>query len=78
MNSLLKRLVPSFFLPFPDNDRYTQLAKQLIPFIDSKEQRVIVYVDFVKDAAPLAISLRQAGFNTCGYHGQMMSGHDKL
>jgi ATP-dependent DNA helicase RecQ len=36
-------------------------------------------VDFIKkDAAPLAISLRQAGFKTCSFHGQMMSGHDKL
>ncbi len=32
----------------------------------------------MKDAAPLAISLRQAGFKTCSYHGQKMSAHDKL
>ena len=32
----------------------------------------------MKDAAPLAISLCQAGFRTCSYHGQKMSAHDKL
>ena len=40
--------------------------------------KVIIYVDFVKDVAPLAISLRQAGYKTCAYHGQKMSAHDKL
>lgn len=60
------------------DDRYTQIAKQIIPIISNKEQRVIIYVDFVKDAAPLAISLRQAGYSTCSYHGQKMSANDKL
>ena len=32
----------------------------------------------MKDAAPLAISLCQAGFRTCSYHCQKMSAHDKL
>ena len=49
--------------------------KQLIPFTDNNEQRVVIYMDFVRDAAPLAISLRQAGYDTCCYHGQKMSGH---
>ena len=44
----------------------------------SKDQRAIIYVDFVKDAAPLSISLYQAGYSTCSYHGQKLSSHDKL
>lgn len=32
----------------------------------------------LKDASPLAISLRQAGFETCSYHGPKMLAHDKL
>ena len=67
-----------FSLNLVDSDRASQIAKQLISFIENKEQRVIIYVDFIKDVAPLAISLRQAGFETCSYHGQKMSGHDKL
>jgi len=31
----------------------------------------------VKDVAPLAISLRQHGLESCGYHGEKMSTHDK-
>ena len=61
-----------------DGNRGTQIAQQLIPFIDNKEQRVIIYVDFVKDAAPISIALHQAGFKTCSYHGQKMSSHDKI
>lgn len=63
---------------YGENSHSTLIAKQIIPFIESKEQRIIIYVDFVKDAAPLAISLRQAGYETCSYHGQKMSAHDKL
>ncbi|XP_065896357.1 ATP-dependent DNA helicase Q1-like [Dysidea avara] len=59
-------------------DRYTQMCKQISHVISSKDQRAIIYVDFVKDAAPLAISLRQAGYSTCSYHGQKLSSHDKL
>ena len=46
--------------------------------LSSKDQRAIIYVDFVKDAAPLAISLCQAGYKACSYHGQKLSSHDKL
>ena len=68
-----------FLLSFiSDNSHSTQIARQLIPFIESDEQKVIIYVDFVKDAAPLAISLRQAGYKSCSYHGQKMSAHDKI
>ena len=35
-------------------------------------------MDFVKDAAPLAIPLHQAGYSTCSYHGQKFSAHDKI
>ena len=31
----------------------------------------------MKDVAPLAISLRQQGLESCGYHGEKMSTHDK-
>jgi len=46
--------------------------------LNNKDQRVIIYVDFVKDAAPLAISLCQAGYKACSYHGQKLSSHDKM
>ncbi len=59
-------------------NRYENLSNQLLSYIESKEMKIIIYVDFVKDAAPLAISLRQAGYKTCSYHGQKMSSHDKL
>ena len=45
--------------------------------LSSKDQRAIIYVDFVKDAAPLSISLYQAGYSTCSYHEQKLSSHDK-
>ena len=51
------------------------LAKQIIPLIG--DLKAIIYVDFVKDVAPLTIALRQGGLNSCGYHGQGMSSHDK-
>ena len=60
------------------DDRYTQIAKQITQVLGSNSQRAIVYVDFVKDAAPLAILLCQAGYSTCSYHGQKLSSHDKL
>ena len=59
-------------------DRYTQLCKQISHVINSKDQRAIIYVDFVKDAAPLAISLRQAGYSTCSYHGHHMISYSLL
>ena len=46
--------------------------------LSSKDQQAMIYVDFVKYAAPLAISLCQAGCSTCNYHGQKLSTHDKL
>ena len=56
------------------------MTDQILPVIGTKEEqkRIIIYVDFVKDAAPLAISLRQVGYSTCSYHGQKMSSHDKM
>lgn len=74
--SLISILLVVFF--YIGTNRYENLAKQLIPFIESQETKAIIYVDFVKDAAPLAISLHQAGYKTCAYHGQKMSTHDKL
>jgi len=59
-------------------DRYTNIATQVMKVLANKEQRAIIYVDFVKDTAPLAISLCQAGYKACSYHGQKLSSHDKL
>ena len=39
--------------------------------------KALIYVDFIKDVAPLAIALRQCGHQSCGYHGTRMSAHDK-
>jgi len=55
---------------------YSTLSNQLVDII--QDQRVIVYTDFVKDVAPIAIALRERGINSCGYHGKGMSSHDKL
>jgi len=60
------------------DERYNQIAQEIIPVIASKEQRALIYVDFINDTAPLAICLRKAGYNTCSYHGQKMSANDKL
>ncbi len=40
-------------------------------------RRAMVYTDFVKDVAPLAIGLQERGVNSCSYHGKNMSTHDK-
>ena len=63
---------------FLSDDRYTQIAKQITQALGSNSQRAIVYVDFAKDVIPLAISLCQAGYSICSYHGQKLSSHDKL
>ena len=55
---------------------YTCLAERVVNQIG--DERAIVYVDFVKDVAPLTIALNEKGINTCGYHGKMMSSHDKV
>ena len=60
------------------SDRYTQIATQVMKVLNGKDQRAIIYIDFVKDAAPLAISFCQAGYKACSYHGQKLSSHDKI
>jgi superfamily II DNA helicase RecQ len=42
------------------------------------KKRTIVYTDFVKDVAPVAIALRERGLSSWSYHGKNMSSHDKL
>ena len=51
-------------------DKYTNLASQVNPFLTGS--KAIVYVDFVQDVSPLAISLRQNGLSSCSYHGDKM------
>lgn len=55
---------------------YTQVADHLVELIG--EHRAIVYTDFVKDVAPLAIALREKGISSWSYHGKNMSTHDKV
>ena len=55
---------------------YSVLADRLVDCIDKK--RAIVYTDFVKDVAPLAIALRERGISSWSYHGKNMSSHDKV
>ena len=66
--------VPLWFLFYTAAkvDKYTNLASLLLG-----DGKAIIYIDFVKDVAPLAISLRQQGLESCGYHGEKMSTHDK-
>lgn len=55
---------------------YSLLSDHLVNLVQN--QRVIIYTDFVKDVAPLAIALSEKGINSCGYHGKGMSSHDKV
>lgn len=55
---------------------YTTLADRLVELIG--KQRAIVYTDFVKNVAPLAIALRERGITSWSYHGKDMTSHDKL
>ena len=56
-------------------DKYSNLATQLLPVI--ADSKAIIYMDFTQDVAPLAISLRQQGLESCGYHGEKMTANDK-
>lgn len=55
---------------------YTTLADYIKELIE--QHRTILYTDFVKDVAPLAIALTERGLNCCSYHGKSMSSHDKV
>lgn len=55
---------------------YSDMANHLTDLID--KQRAVVYTDFVKDVAPLAIALREKGLQSWSYHGKNMSSHDKV
>ena len=57
-------------------DKYSNWASQLIPHL--KEAKAIVFLDFIRDVAPLAISLQQNGLRSCSYHGDKMTVHDKV
>ena len=59
------------------NGRYSHIASQILPFIKTPESRVLIYTNFIKDTAPLAIALREHGLKTTSYHGQEMSASDK-
>ena len=59
------------------NGYYSIIAAQILPLIETSDSRVLVYTNFVKYTAPLAIALREAGLKTCSYHGQKMSSSDK-
>ena len=59
------------------NGYYSSIAAQILPHIETSDSRVLVYTNFVKDTAPLAIALRETGLKTCSYHGQKMSSSDK-
>ena len=54
--------------------RFSQLAQDIHPFIESK--RAIVYLDVAKHVPWLAIALQQFSVKSCGYYGQNMSSHD--
>ncbi len=56
-------------------DKYSNLAAQIVPVLANSKG--LVYVDFIRDVEPLAISLCQKGHKSCAYHGAKMSAHDK-
>ena len=41
-------------------------------------RRCIIYLNFMRDVAPVAIAIRQLGMTSSSYHGKNMSGHDKV
>lgn len=55
---------------------YSGIADILVQLIG--KERAIIYTDFVKDVAPLAIVLREKGLQSWSYHGKNMSSHDKV
>ena len=56
-------------------EKHTNLANNLLPV--PGDSKCIIYVDFIRDVAPLAISLLQNGIHSCAYRGDKMSTHDK-
>ena len=57
-------------------DYYTTIAGYVTEVIGRNWS--IVYTDFVKDVAPLAIALKEKGINSSSYHGKNLSSHDKV
>ena len=55
---------------------YTELADYVMAHIENR--RAVIYTDFVKDVAPLAIALTEKGIKSCGYHGKNMTSNDKI
>lgn len=41
-------------------------------------RRCIIYLNFVRDVAPVAIAIRQLGLTSNSYRGRNMSGHNKV
>ena len=52
-----------------------QTAEKLMDIIG--QQRAIIYMDFVKDIAPLAIALSEKGVKCGAFHGKKLSPQDK-
>uniref|UniRef100_A0A1X7UQ30 Uncharacterized protein n=1 Tax=Amphimedon queenslandica TaxID=400682 RepID=A0A1X7UQ30_AMPQE len=49
-------------------DYYTSIDDYLAEVVGNN--RSIVYTNFVKDVAPLAIALKEKGINSSSYHGK--------
>ena len=64
------------FLPTGTATYYTHAAEHVVQLVGQK--RAIVYLNFVRDVAPVAIALREKGVRSCSYHGKNMSSHDKV
>ena len=54
----------------------THMQQNVVQLVGQK--RAIVYLNFVRDVAPVAIALREKGVRSCSYHGKNMSSHDKV
>lgn len=55
---------------------YSEVANLMVDLI--RKQRAVIYTDFVRDVAPIAVALREKGLSSWSYHGKNMSSHDKL
>ena len=46
---------------------YSEVANLMVDLI--QKQRTVIYTDFVRDVAPIAIALRERGLSSWSYHG---------
>ena len=54
---------------------HSQVATKVAEAVEGK--KTIVYMDFVKDVAPVAIALQEKGIKSAAFHGKKLTASDK-